>query len=309
MPKPKRPPTFRGSDFAMRYAQGQWSEERIMESINASDSYRALPYGRSQVGPENKEEIPAYWEKYIQAESVGKRPDILILRREDFESLAERLPEDATLATDEELAPFLKVAVCGIEAENSLWVADRMPDYGAERITRKDFKAPTVIVKEQDAPELLAWQEHYEIPICVVQVFYDRGYIIRLNEILGTVEKIEAIQRGEGAESSGIASLDEKQNKKKAGQFQKDHGVFVTEQSYADTRTGTSSKKIIYRAHYSVAREFGVLDPDNPPMTKPRVMIESNGKIMAYVHFEGGILNLSAEALALFENLTTDNQA
>lgn len=279
-----------------------------MESINASDSYSALPYGRSQVGPENREEIPAYWEKYIQAESVGKRPDILILRREDFDRLAAHFPEDATLATDEELAPFLEAAVCGIEAENSLWVAEKMPDYGAERITRKDFKAPTVIVKEQDAPELRAWQDHYLIPICVVQVFYDRGYIIRLDEILEAVDEIEAIQKGEGTESSGIAELDEKENKKNAARLQKDRGVFITEQSYADSRTGTSSKKIIYRAHYSTAREFGILDPENPPTTKSKVMIESNGKIMAYVHFEGGILHLNAEALELFEELATTRQ-
>ncbi|MBA2376670.1 MAG: AccI family restriction endonuclease [Actinomycetota bacterium] len=304
MAKPTRPPTFRGSDFAMRYAQGQWSEERIMESVNASDSYRALPYGRSQVGPENKEEIPEYWEKYIRAESVGKRPDILIVRREDFERLSDRLPEDATLATDEELAPFLDVAVCAIEAENSLWVAEKMPDYGAERITRKDFKAPTVIVKEQDAPELMAWQEHHRIPVCVVQVFYDRGYIIRLDEIMEAVDEIEAIQRGERSESSSIAELDEKENKKKAARFQKDRGVFITEQSYADSRTGTSSKKIIYRAHYSAAREFGVLDPNNPPVAQPRVMFEGNGKIMAYVHFEGGVLTISAEALDMFTELS-----
>lgn len=308
MPKPTRPPTFRGSDFAMRYAQGQWSEERIMESVNASDSYRALPYGRSQVGPENREEIPGYWEKYIQAEGVGKRPDVLIMRREDFVRLSDRLPEDATLATDEELSPFLEAAVCGIEAENSLWVAEKMPDYGAERITRKDFKAPTVIVKEQDAPELMAWQEHYQIPICVVQVFYDRSYIIRLDEVLEAVDKIGAIRRGEGMESSGITELDEKENKKKADRFQKDRGIFITEQSYADSRTGASSKKIIYRAHYTAAREFGTLDADNPPVAQPRVMFEDNGKIMAYVHFEGGVLDLGTEALSTFGELAAARQ-
>lgn len=303
MPKPTRPPTFRGSDFAMRYAQGQWSEERIIESINMSSGYRALPYGRLQIGPENKEEIPEYWEKYIRAESVGKRPDILLLRRHNFERLTGNLPEDPTLATDEELSPFLEAAICGIEAENSLWVADQMPDYGSDKITRKDVKAPTVIVKEQDAPELLKWQEHHDIPVCVVQVFYDRGYIIRLDEILNAVEEIKATMKGEGVETSGLSSLDEKDNRKRANQLQKNLGVFVREQNYADARTGTSSKKITYNAHYTRACEFGILDPNQPPTPQARVMIESNGKIMAYVRFEGGVLNLSESAFELFDEL------
>jgi hypothetical protein len=133
-------------------------------------------------------------------------------------------------------------------------------------------------------------------------------YIIRLDKILKAVDEIEAIQKGEGMESSGIAELDAKENKKKADRFQKDHGVFITEQSYADSRTGTSSKKVIYRAHYGTAREFGVLDLENPPVAKPRVMFEGNGKIMAYVHFEGGILSLGTEALGMFEELAAARQ-
>lgn len=308
MPKSAKPPTFRGSDFAMRYAQGQWSEERIIESINASDTYRAMPYGLSQVGPENKEDIPEYWDKFRQVESVGKRPDILVLRREDFEALGNELPEDSTVASDEELAPFLEATICAIEAENSLWVAEKMPDYGVAKITRKNFIAPTVIVKEQDAPELVAWQEHYRIPVCVVQVFFDRGYIIRLDQILSAVEEIEAASRGEGVETLGIVPLDEKENKKRVSQLQKNLGVFITAQNYADSRTGTSTVKITYRAHHTRAREFGILDPNNPPTPNPRMMIENNGKIMSYVHFEGGVMDLSNPALRLFEELEAEGK-
>lgn len=303
MPKPVKPPTFRGSDLAMRYAQGQWSEERVVESINVSESYRALPYGLSQVGPENKEDIPAYWEKFRQAESVGKRPDILVLRRGDFERLNDRLPEDPTVAMDDEPTPFIEAAICGIEAENSLWVAEKMPDYGVEKITRKDFIAPTIIVKEQDAPELVAWQQHHGVPVCVVQVFFDRSYIMRLDDILAAVDEIEAASRGEGVGSLGIAPLDEKENKKRANELQKRLGVFIKEQNYPDSRTGTSTKKVTYRTHHTRAKEFGVLDPENPPTYIPKVMVEKNGKIMSYVHFEGGILKLSEPALRLFEEL------
>ena len=303
MPKSTKPPTFRGSDFAMRFAQGQWSEERIIESINASSDYKAIPYGRSQVGPENPEEIPAYWEKYIQAESVGKRPDILVFFRSDFERLEDLLPEDPTLAQDDDLEPFLEVAICAIEAENSLWVAEEMTDYGTKKITKLNFVAPTIIVKEEDAPELEAWQAHYKIPICIVQVFYDRGYIVELDQVTGAVNKINAALRGEGIASLGLAELDEKESKKLARELQKNLGVFVKEQKFADSRTGTSTGKIIYRTHYSVAHEFGRLDPADKPKPTPKVKFETNGKIMAYVHFEGGTMRLSKPAIDLFERL------
>lgn len=291
---PDNPPVFRGSDFAMRWLQGQWSEERILASINVTDEFRAVAYGRSDIGPEDKEEIAEYWRSYASIETVGKRPDLLMLARSDYDALAEEIDclGDLTLRSDEELAPILEKSICGIEAENSLWVGRQMPHYGTETITRLDFKAPTVIVKEEDAPALLAWQSHFNIPVVVVHCFYDDAFAVTLDFVL------ESIQDARKVEADRLAAGDtEKQARTASRARQKELGVLLREQKYGD------STKTIYRTHYSRAALFGRVDPDNSPVAKPEVMIEPNGKILAYVAFSGGVLVVEESGLEFFREL------
>src|SRR5262249_28840928 len=47
------PRRLRGSDFLMRWSQGVWSENRLVEAINRQGDFYALPYGPSGVAPEN----------------------------------------------------------------------------------------------------------------------------------------------------------------------------------------------------------------------------------------------------------------
>jgi hypothetical protein len=279
----------------MRYEQGRWSEDRIIAAINESAEYRAIPYGRSAIGPADPEELQEYWAAYVKAESVGKRPDVLVLPRADFEELEPVLRDlgDPTVATDDELSDVLEAAVCGIEAENSLWVAEKMPDYGAPSITRVKFVAPTIIVKKEDVENLLGWQEHFDIPICVVQVFFDRAYIIELNTILEGIARLATIT------SSG----DERSDRRALLDLQKELGIFERIQSFPDSRSGASTQKVLYVAHYGVGILFGELDPADPPQMRSGVVEEANGKIIPYVAFHGGRLLLSEEAVELFNQL------
>lgn len=50
------PRRLRGSDFLMRWSQGQWSEERLVQAVNATDRYFALLYGPSGVAPSDVRE-------------------------------------------------------------------------------------------------------------------------------------------------------------------------------------------------------------------------------------------------------------
>lgn len=275
----------------MRWEQGQWSEERIEGSINASDGFRAVPYGRSQIGPTDKAEIPEYWERFTAVESVGKRPDLLVLAKSDFEKLKPLIDSlgDLTLRDDAQLQPLLDAALCAVEAENSLWVGDRMPDYGRAKITRLNFVAPTLIVKEEDAPRLKAWQDHHNVPVCIIHVFFDRGYIATLDQILETVALIRQAEKQHGVVT--------------ARQLQKENGVIIKAQNYADSRTGSSTTKTIYRMHHTRAIEFGVVDPSDPPSAEPNVLYEDNGRIMAYVRFRGGTLILSRDGIDFLNTL------
>lgn len=300
-------PTFRGSDFAMRYEQGRFSELRIIDSITASKEYCALPYGRSAVGPKDKGKIAAYFEEFTKLEGEGfKRPDILVLRRHDFEELQPYIQTlgDTTLATDEAMQPIFDRSVCAIEAENSLWVAEKMPDFGPRRVTRMNFVAPTIIVKEEDAQRLSAWQAHHNLPIAIVQVFFDRAFVTPLSSILERVEKIREAEEVERQRSG-----DSKLIRKASSAEQKALATFIREQKFVDARTGASTPKILYSTHYSAGVEFGVVDKDNLPTPVAEHLIEDNGKVMSYVRFEGGSLILSDSAKLLFEQLAAARKA
>ena len=41
------PRRLRGSDFLMRWSQGVWSETRLMDAVNRTNQFFAIPYGPS----------------------------------------------------------------------------------------------------------------------------------------------------------------------------------------------------------------------------------------------------------------------
>jgi len=77
------PRRLRGSDFLMRWSQGVWSEKRIIQAINETNKYFALPYGPSGTAPDdNIEAVEHYFTRLEEAGLGGlKRPDLLIFRK------------------------------------------------------------------------------------------------------------------------------------------------------------------------------------------------------------------------------------
>jgi hypothetical protein len=55
MPRKRKPPVFRGPDFAMRWEQSRWSEDRIIEAVSRSKDFVAIPYG-SMAGRKSAQE-------------------------------------------------------------------------------------------------------------------------------------------------------------------------------------------------------------------------------------------------------------
>ncbi len=185
------PRRLRGSDFLMRWSQGLWSEERVIEAVNETKDYFALPYGPSSTAPSDAREAELYFQRLDNA-GVGqlKRPDLLVFRNAD-ERAVRRAAEsiggvpELPFTSEEEPAmeELLGRATLAVECENSLWRASRMPDYGAELrpMTRlggalglkKTAVLPTIIVKEEDRNPLLTWQEQCGIDIHIWHVFLD----------------------------------------------------------------------------------------------------------------------------------------
>src|SRR3990167_388824 len=133
------PRRLRGSDFLMRWSQGVWSENRLIEAVNQTEKYFAIPYGPSGTAP--TDDVRAFELYFERLEEAGlgkiKRPDLLVFKKSD-ESEVKKLLEsvggiqELPFTIEEKLKPLLGKAVIAVECENSLWKSKKMPDYATE---------------------------------------------------------------------------------------------------------------------------------------------------------------------------------
>jgi hypothetical protein len=280
------PRRLRGSDFLMRWSQGRWSEKRIMQAINRTKQYVAIPYGPSSIAPpqENVQEFERYFQR-LEETGLGKikRPDLLVLRAKDrrrAEKIIARIGGVRELPFQQEnsqdMAKLIRLAVVALECENSLWIAQRMPQYGIslkpqKRLggkpgLRKGAVVPTVILKDEDRKPLKRWQKAHSIPIHIWHVFYDLAYGISLNKAEKLIRK---------------------------GMIERDEQKFQAPSGPNDTK---SIYKIYYQHCYCVGQVV------KKPCLIAKRIIDKNGHVLPYVRFQGGQLKLTSEALEVLNN-------
>lgn len=285
------PRMLRGSDFLMRWSQGVWSEKRLIEAVNATGRFFALPYGPSGVAPEDPRGVELYFERLEAAGISGqKRPDLLVFRRKDqaaAERLVERLGGEEELPftsdADDRVQALLDRAVLAVECENSLWYASKMPSYGKEMSAKrlaegktgfaKSAVLPTIIVKDEDVVRLGAWQEHHRIPIHVWHVFFDRAFGI-------------SFDRAKSLFDSGR--------------------IAKTVQTF-QAPGGATTQKGIYKIYYHYAYELGASVEE--PTLRAQAIVDKNGHVLPYVVFEGGRLQLGNAAIGILSDLRDRNEA
>jgi len=267
------PRRLRGSDFLMRWSQGRWSEEIVIQTLNQTSQFGIIPYGPSTVAPEDPHELERFFEKMDVIAQEGKHPDLLLYEKTKFERARSEL--EHRLGSIEKVAEMpsapLRDVITGaraaLEIENNLWVTEKMPGFGKSfsRYTRGKNKGrlkpagiiPTIMVKQEDIPRLQQWEADYGVPIYVVHIFYDRGYFIKFDDILNHLASGEL-----GMETQRFTNPD-----------------------------GTaSSPKQIVKVPYILCQEFGVVSGQE---LKPRTFVDKNGKVMTYVTFSGGEIHLS----------------
>jgi hypothetical protein len=274
------PRRLRGSDFLMRWSQGQWSEHCLIQAVNTTEQHLALPYGPSGTAPDH--DVRAYELYFERLEAAGlgqlKRPDLLIFRKEDEASVKEIIEklggEQELPFTSEEhpdIEALLSKAVIAVECENSLWKARQMPDYGAKLTPqsrlggnlglKKGVVLPTVIIKEEDRSPLSRWQVERGVPIHIWHAFYDLAF--------------------------GLA-LDTAQELIESGKIE------PTTQTF-QAPGGATTKKVIYKFYYHYA--YPLAEAIEEPKLEAASIIDKNGHILPYVKFTGGALKMSSEAL------------
>ena len=272
------PRRLRGSDFLMRWAQGRWSEEIVWRAFSQTEHFGIVPYGPSTVAPEDPRQLEVFFETMDRVAGEGKRPDLLLYDKESFNwartTLEQRIGniEKVAETPSVQLEDVIVRACAAFEVENSLWVTEKMPGFGKPfgRYIRGKNKGrlkpagiiPTVIVKAEDIPRLQQWEQTFKVPIYIVHIFYDRGYFIRFSDLLALL----------------------------------DSGELVMEtQRYTNPDGTSATPKQIVKAPYIFCRELGTVAGPN---LLPRTFIDKNGKVMTYVTFDGGELELSQ---AVFE--------
>ncbi len=269
----------------MRWSQGVWSEERLVQAVNDTQGYYALPYGPSGAAPDND---PRAFELYFERlENAGlgkvKRPDLLVFNKTDKEQIDEvvrrlggvsELP--FTREDDPQMQELLTKALIAIEGENSLWRAKKMPFYGATLTPQKRLGGrlglkktgvvlPTVIIKEEDRIPLKSWQAQTGVKIHVWHVFFDLAFGLSLDSADDLID-------------TGL--------------------IEPTVQTF-QAPAGATAKKIIYKFYYHYAYPLG--ESKEEPHLVPAHIEDKNGHILPFVKFEGGSLSLSQEALDVLD--------
>lgn len=277
------PRRLRGSDFLMRWSQGRWSEDLLIQAVNETDTFFAIPYGPSGTAPDDPREFELYFER-LDATGLAtvKRPDLLIFSkdvRSSVESILKDLGGVAELAfIPDDAAPIkgiLDAALLAIECENSLWIARKMPDFG-EQLTpqkrlggklgvKKTAVLPTVIIKDEDIPRLVKWQETFSIPVHVWHAFYDMAFGLALDRATELIRT----------------------------------GLILPNKQTFQSPAGAVTRKQIYKFPYMYA--YPLAESTEEPTLRGQYIEDKNGHVLPYVRFEGGRLRLLPEALTVLQ--------
>ena len=278
------PRKLRGSDFLMRWSQGVWSERRLIDAINKTNQFYAIPYGPSGTAPtDDVRAFELYFER-LEAAGLGniKRPDLLVFEIDDKPFVDKFLKEiggeeELPFIIEDNLKELISKAIIAVECENSLWVAEKMPAYNLEMKPQKRLGGksglsksavlPTVIIKEEDRIPLSGWQQENKIPIHVWHVFFDRAYGLSFDE---------------------------------AEHLIREGFIEPTIQTF-QAPGGATTKKAIYKFYYHYAYPLGIAT--ERPQLVPAYIEDKNGHILPYVKFEGGSLEITPDAINLLNRL------
>jgi type II restriction enzyme len=119
-----RIPTQASSNFITNKEQGDWAENLITRAINeTSKNFIAVKYGKSDdlVAGEDGFDI-FYREFQAELDTIGKRPDLLIFKKTDFDA---KLGYDISRVSHDRIMGYVKKAVVGIEVRSSAFLIDR----------------------------------------------------------------------------------------------------------------------------------------------------------------------------------------
>ncbi len=117
------PPTQASSNFITNKEQGDWAEDLIFRAINeTSKNYVAVRYGKSDDLVAGEEGFDKFYNDFQdELDIIGKRPDLLIFAKEDFNS---ELGYDISKIDHSEITEYVKKSIAGLEIRSSAFLID-----------------------------------------------------------------------------------------------------------------------------------------------------------------------------------------
>jgi hypothetical protein len=117
-------PTQASSNFITNKEQGDWAENLVTRAINeTSKNYIAIKYGKSDDLVAGEDGFGEFYQEFQnELDTIGKRPDLLIFNKEDFD---EKLGLDISQIPHYEITEYVKKAIAGIEVRSSAFLIDQ----------------------------------------------------------------------------------------------------------------------------------------------------------------------------------------
>jgi len=139
-----RTPTQASSNFITNKEQGDWAENLIFRAINEnSKNLIAVKYGKSDDLVAGEDGFDTFYQSFQnELDTIGKRPDILIFKKTDFN---EKFGLDISKLDHSILTEYVKKAVAGIEIRSSAFLIERYEE--AMQIRTQKFTQQALEIK------------------------------------------------------------------------------------------------------------------------------------------------------------------
>ncbi len=130
-----RTPTQASSNFITNKEQGDWAENLVQRAINeTAKNHVAVKYGKSDDVIAGDEGFGTFYQDFqTELDTIGKRPDLLIFKRSDFDTAK---GSDISRLPHYELTDYVKKAIAGIEVRSSAFLIDKYEAVMTERTSR-----------------------------------------------------------------------------------------------------------------------------------------------------------------------------
>ena len=119
-----RIPTQASSNFITNKEQGDWAEKLLLASINKySKKHIAIKYGKSDNIVAGEEGFNDFFQEFQnELDEIGKRPDLLIFKKNDFRK---DLGYDISRFSNTDISEYVKLAIAGIEVRSSAFLVNK----------------------------------------------------------------------------------------------------------------------------------------------------------------------------------------